>query len=172
MPLRITPALLALGLAAASLIGAWVFQYGLGYAPCKLCLLQRWPYYIGLVLGAGGLITYGLGHDRTAMAFWALFALTFLVGAGLGIYHAGVEWKYWAGPTDCGGAFNAMPKQVTDLRAALATTKVVRCDEAPLRILGLSFAGWNVVVSLVVAGLAGRAAMGGTGRYGSSSLSQ
>ena len=155
--LPFSPALAALLLAAAGLIGAWIFQYGLGYQPCKLCMLQRWPYYIGLPLGLAGIVLLALGQRGAGRTMLVLFALTFIIGAGIGVYHAGVEWKFWQGPNDCAGALNAMPAAVGDLRKSLATTKVIRCDEAPLRILGLSFAGWNVVLSAAVVALLGAA---------------
>lgn len=148
---------LALGLALASILGAWFFELALGYAPCKLCLLQRWPYYLGLPVGVAGLLAHrrqllGLGN-----VLIVVFALIFVIGMGIAIYHAGAEWKFWPGPTDCGGRIGAMPADIGDLRKSLSTARVVRCDEAALRILGLSFAGWNVLVSAAVARLALRA---------------
>ena len=145
-------AALALGLAAIA--GAWIFELGFGYAPCKLCLLQRWPYYIGLPIG---LVAWLAGGGRTSAGrvLIGLMMLTFLISAGLGIYHAGVEWKWWLGPSDCGGRMVEGPTSVLDLRKSMQATHVVRCDDAALRVLGLSFAGWNVLVSLGVAALAG-----------------
>lgn len=140
-------------LGCASLAGAWVFEHGLGYLPCKLCLMQRWPYYIGLPVGLAAVLA-GAGTSLTRRGLVWLFALIFLIGAGIAAYHAGVEWKFWAGPTDCGGRIADTPGSVLDLRNSIRTTRIIRCDEAALRILGLSFAGWNVVVSLAIAGLA------------------
>ena len=154
-PYRAARALLpaALGLAIAAIAGAWVFELAFGYAPCKLCLLQRWPYYIGIPLG---LAAYAAGGAATSAGrvLIALFVVAFLVSAGLGFYHAGAEWKFWAGPTDCGGRIQEGPASVLDLRKSLETARVVRCDEAALRVLGLSFPGWNVLVSIAAAGLA------------------
>lgn len=144
--------LVALALALAAIAGAWFFELALGYAPCKLCLLERWPYYIGLPIGFAAWLA---GGTRTTLgrALIAMFVLVFLVSAGLGAYHAGVEWKFWAGPTDCGGRMIDGPASVLDLKKSMRATRVIRCDDAALRILGLSFAGWNVVISLVIAGL-------------------
>lgn len=145
--------LAALGLALTSIIGAWIFELGFGYAPCKLCLLQRWPYYVGIPIGLAAWIAGGARTDA-GRALLLLFVLTFVVSAGLGVYHSGVEWKFWAGPADCGGRLVEGPASVLDLRNAMRAAKVVRCDDAALRVLGLSFAGWNVVVSTFVAWLA------------------
>lgn len=146
--------LAALALALASIAGAWVSELGFGYMPCKLCLLQRWPYYIGIPFGLAAYLTAG-AQPRLSKLFQAAFVLAFLVGAGLAIYHSGAEWKFWPGPSDCGGRLSDGPSNVLDLRNSLKNIRVIRCDEAPLRILGLSFAGWNVVVSIAVAILAG-----------------
>lgn len=145
---------LALALSAAALAGAWVFELGFGYLPCKLCLWQRWPYYLGMPAGLLALYAAWSGADRRiVLLFGGLFALAMLIGAGLGIYHAGAEWKFWPGPTDCGGRVGAMPGTVEDFRKSLAATRVIRCDEAALRVLGLSFPGWNVVVSAATAAM-------------------
>jgi disulfide bond formation protein DsbB len=75
-----------------------------------------------------------------------------LYNAGLGVYHSGIEWKWWDGPQSCGG--------VTDFRGGgnllqqLQQTRVIRCDEAAWRFLGLSLAGYNVLISLAVAAVA------------------
>lgn len=141
-------------LAVASITGAWVFELGFGYLPCKLCLMQRWPYYLGLPLGLAALVS---GQDaRLRPLLVAGMIVIFLAGAGIAAYHAGVEWHFWPGPMDCGGRIAPTPQKVLDLRSSIRATKVIRCDEAALRVLGLSFAGWNILVSLAIAGLAFR----------------
>ena len=77
-----------------------------------------------------------------------------IVSAGLGIHHAGVEWGFWAGPSDCGGAAAPAAGNVGDFLNQLQTTRVVNCAEAAWRFLGLSLAGWNVLISLALAALA------------------
>jgi disulfide bond formation protein DsbB len=84
-------------------------------------------------------------------------ALTFLANAGLGTYHAGAEWKFWPGPDTCGATVDAT-KSAGSLLKDLEGVKVVRCDEAALRFLGVSFAGWNVVASLLLMALSLKAA--------------
>ena len=158
----------AIALAALALAGAWVFEVGFGYAPCKLCLMQRWPYYIGLPVGIAAWLAGG-SRTMAGRVLMVLFGLIFVVSIGMGIYHAGVEWKFWAGPTDCGGRIVDSPASITDFRKSLQTARVVSCTDAALRVLGLSFAGWNAVVSAVVAGLA---YAGVRQAHGSSSVSQ
>jgi disulfide bond formation protein DsbB len=143
----------------AAILGAWGFQIFGGYVPCKLCLEQRIPYYAGLpALLAGFLLLGGGARAVVARVLLLLGALAFLVGLGLGIYHAGVEWGFWLGPADCGGGV-ATTKDAGDLLGQIGRTKVVSCTEAAWRFLGLSFAGWNAVVSAIVAALAARAAL-------------
>lgn len=157
--LRPTPRLAALAIlavATATIAGALASQHVYGLVPCKLCLMQRQPYYVGIPLAA-------LTLAAPARAAWArtglgLLALVFLVGAGLGAYHAGVEWGWFLGPSDCGGGSGPASAQVGDFLKELTSVKVVSCTEAAWRFLGLSLAGWNAAISLGLATLAGWAA--------------
>lgn len=135
--------------ALATIGGAWIFEYS-GYAPCELCLQQRWAYYAGVPLA---LI---LAAWNPSWIRWALLAvaLLWLASGVFGIYHSGVEWGWWQGPTACsGGGELAFGEGLPDL-----TKSAVKCNEAAIRIFGLSLAGWNAVISFALAALAGRAA--------------
>jgi disulfide bond formation protein DsbB len=153
--------LLAILLAAAAIGGAWFSELGLGYVPCKLCLWQRWPYYIALPLAATALARLAVPEARGALVLLAgVLGVIFFISAGLGLYHAGVEWKFWLGPSDCGGRVITAAPSLEDFRKSLEKARVVLCDEAPMRVLGLSFAGWNAVISALVAALFFAAAKG------------
>jgi len=159
--LRANPAaaaatVVALG-GAATLIGAWIFQYGFGYPPCPLCLEQRIPYYVAIPLAAVVAIVAARGAARGAPRWvvtggLAVLALAMLIGAALAVYHAGVEWKWWAGPQDCSGPLD--PLGSGNLLRQLQSINIVRCDEAPWRFLGLSLAGYNALISLALAAVA------------------
>ncbi|PVB61188.1 disulfide bond formation protein B [Labrenzia sp. 011] len=140
----LTGLLLIGGLAAIAT--AWGFQLLGGYVPCKLCLEQRIPYYVGLPAAALALVLMLRGRDGLALLLLLAVAAVFAYGAGLGIYQAGAEWQFWAGPSDCGGG-SAAPASAANMLQALQTTRVVSCTEASWRMLGLSFAGWNAVAS-------------------------
>jgi disulfide bond formation protein DsbB len=131
-----------------TIASAWGFQIFGGYVPCPLCLQQRWPYYAAIPL-ALALLWQG-GHPPVVLrAGLLLIALIMLAGGALALYHAGIEWKWWPGPATCaaaGGLSGGLPD--------LASARVIRCDEAPWRFLGLSFAGWNLVISLLLAAIA------------------
>jgi disulfide bond formation protein DsbB len=151
------PGAAALLLAGISILTALGYQYLGGYQPCMLCLIQRYAYYaaipalfVALALSAGG-------YRGIAATLFLLVALGFLVNAGIGVYHAGAEWKFWPGPETCGGG-QSLSTSAGSLLKDIEGIRVVRCDEAALRIFGLSFAGWNVIASLILAGLSGRAA--------------
>ena len=158
LPLSPRQAALAILLAAVATIGgALVFEYGFGLTPCKLCLIQRNPYYIAMPLA----LAAAFAPARWARIGLALLAAIFLVSAGLGAYHAGVEWGWWAGPSDCAGGPGAAPGAVGDFLNQLQSTRVVSCTEAAWRFLGLSLAGWNVLISLGLAAVALAAVPGG-----------
>jgi disulfide bond formation protein DsbB len=128
----------------------------LGYAPCELCLKERIPYYAGIPIAGIAAFFSARGSKALMRAGFVVLALVFAASAVFGAYHAGVEWGFWAGPTECTGALDRAAS-VSDFLKQLETVKVVRCDSAALRILGLSLAGWNAVIS---AGLVALAALG------------
>lgn len=134
-------ALIVAAVAAATIAGAWVFEAA-GYRPCELCLLQRKPYYLVVPLA----LAAAFAPPRLARAGLALLAAIFVFSAGFGIYHSGVEWGAWPGPTACTGSAPA-GGSAQDLLKQLETVQIVRCDQVALRILGLSLAGWNAVIS-------------------------
>jgi disulfide bond formation protein DsbB len=134
----------------ATILGAWGFQLIGGFVPCKLCLEQRIPYYVGLPLALLALVAEIAGAKPwVSRVLLALAGLAFLVGLGLAVYHAGAEWTWWPGPADCGGG-TSTTTSAGDLLSRLDSTRVVSCTEASWRFAGLSFAGWNAVVSLVL----------------------
>ena len=145
----------ALLVSAGVILMALAFEHIGGYAPCPLCLMQRWAYYASMPLLFAGM-ALATEKPRLASVLFALVALAFLGNAGLAAYHAGVEWKFWPGPDTCATAA-ALPGSVNDLMEGMKN-RVVRCDEAAWRLFGLSFAGWNVVISVVLTTLGVRAA--------------
>jgi disulfide bond formation protein DsbB len=139
-------------IAAATLAGAFVFQ-ALGYVPCELCLKERFPYYAGIVVALLTIVLATRGPRRLLPAALAGLFLIFAASAGFGAYHAGIEWGFWPGPSSCTGAI-AKAGSMREFLHQLNTVKVVRCDAVAIRIFGLSLAGWNAVISAVLAGIA------------------
>jgi disulfide bond formation protein DsbB len=139
---------------AAAILGALYFQYGLRLEPFPLCLEQRIAYYFAIPLALIVAFAAASGAPRALLtAALALIALAMLINAGLGVYHSGVEWKFWPGPADCSGPVTSLGR-ASDLMRQLRNVTVVRCDEAAWRFLGLSLAGYNVLISLALAGAA------------------
>jgi disulfide bond formation protein DsbB len=152
-PARVA-ALAITAVAALTLAGAWFFQLVLDIRPCPLCLEQRYAYYLAVPLG--GLVAWAAlrGAPRGVLvAGLALLALAALANAWLGGYHAGVEWGLWQGPTECSGPVLDLGK-AGSLFDNLDKVKVIRCDEVQWRFLGLSLAGYNVLISLSMAVIA------------------
>ncbi|HEX4411065.1 MAG TPA: disulfide bond formation protein B [Xanthobacteraceae bacterium] len=141
-------------LSAATLAGAWYFQLVLELPPCPLCLEERIAYHVmiplSLLMAIAALVR--APHKLLAVGFVVIIAAA-LCNAVLGTYHAGVEWKLWAGPTDCSGPLTSLSTGGS-LLSQLNSIHVVRCDEAAWRFLGISLAGYNVLISLALAAFA------------------
>jgi disulfide bond formation protein DsbB len=150
----LTAALAIAVIAAATLAGAWFFQLVLDIRPCPLCLEQRYAYYLAIPLGV--LTAFAAAKDAPRAVLYVglgILALAALGNAWLGAYHAGVEWGLWKGPTDCTGPVGNLGS-AGNLLERLDTVKVIRCDEVQWRFLGLSLAGYNVLISLLMAAIA------------------
>ena len=145
---RLASAVLLLALAA--ILGALAFEHIGGYAPCPLCLQQRYAYYAAIPMLLLGLLLINPARPTPAAILFAAVAALFLVNAAFAGYHAGAEWKFWPGPDTCAASTDGLAGG-GGLLKDLETTHVVRCDEAALRILGLSLAGWNALISLALA---------------------
>ena len=137
------------------ILSALGFEHIGHYVPCALCLLQRWPYYIGIPIGLLAVLSAAMNAPPPVTRSLLLLAgLSMIVSAGMGVYHAGAEWKFWDGPSTCATSVDAITKNAGDLLADMNTQHGPSCTDASLRVLGLSFAGWNVITSLVLAGIA------------------
>ena len=150
--------LLAFIASAAMLAIAHGFETFGHLAPCTLCLKQREVYWAVLAVSAA-VFVLGRFSEAKSIKPWGdgLLGAMFLFGAGLAFFHAGVEWKWWPGPTTCSGGGGA---NAADLLAALNGAKVrpPACDQAAWVFAGLSMAGWNGVISLCLAATSGLAA--------------
>ena len=140
----------------ATIGGAWLYE-SLGYLPCELCYKERIPYYAAFALAPLAGFAVRSGKAGLARGAFLLLALLFAGDAALSIYHSGVEWKIFAGPSDCSGAVNRAGS-MADFMKQLQTVKVVRCDEPSLYVLGLTLANWNVLITAALTGAAAFAA--------------
>jgi len=146
----VAPQLLSIA-SALILLAALVFEHGFGYAPCKLCLYQRVPYYIAL-----GLFLPAIVWGRRAMLpVLGLGVVLFAAVAGIAGFHIGVEQGWWQGPATCSAA--PLPDDPAEALKRIQSAPLVRCDEVAWSFLGLSMAGWNFLLALGLAGFAGYA---------------
>ncbi|TVS03396.1 MAG: disulfide bond formation protein B [Rhodobacteraceae bacterium] len=136
--------ILALAGSAGLLLAALAFEYIGGMAPCPLCIWQRWPHVVAL-LGAGALVL-------PTLPFALIGAGGAATSGGIGVYHTGVERGWWEGPASC-AAGNVSGLTPEELLTQILEAPVVRCDEAPWEMLGLSMASWNAVASFGIAAL-------------------
>ena len=143
---RRTLILLATLGSAALLSGAFAFQYIGGMAPCQLCLWQRWPHAAAILIGL-----VAMASGWRGLAWLGMIAL--LVTAAIGIFHVGVEQKWWEGLASCtaGSIEGISTADLLDPTKDVAS--VVRCDAIAWQLFGISMAGWNAIVSLVLAGI-------------------
>ena len=141
-----------IGLAAAGsaglLLAAYAFQAA-GYAPCRMCLWQRWPHIAAVVAGLMALAVRP-GHDGALRGLAAVGLLAALATASLGLFHTGVERGWWEGPASCTGAGGLAGLSGDDL-LSLEGAGVVMCDEVAWALAGLSMASWNALASLALA---------------------
>jgi disulfide bond formation protein DsbB len=149
-----TAALVILVIAAATIAGAWFFQLVLDIAPCPMCLEQRYAYYAIIPVSVLIALVAARGGPRGALVpGLVLIALAALANAVFGAYHAGVEWGFWQGPTSCTGNFGNFGNG-GGLLDQLDKVKVVPCDVVQFRFLGISLAGYNALISLLMAAVA------------------
>lgn len=131
------------------MLAAYGFEHIGGYKPCKLCLQQREGYYIGMPV----LIIALLAQTQQIPAciprgLLVFFAVMMLYSFSVAVYQSGAEWGFWPGPAECSStAIPTKSVSPTDLLASLNKTTIIRCDVAQLRVLGLSFAGWNALLT-------------------------
>lgn len=125
------PSLLMLGALGSQLIG--------GLHPCEMCIWQRWPHGIAIVLALVAMVLHGR-PDLSRKLTYAALAMIALSGL-IGFYHAGVEQKWWEGFTTCTSGGGTTFEDIMN-------APLVRCDEIPWSWLGISLAGWNALISI------------------------
>lgn len=142
--------IMILGLMSAGLLAAaFAFEHFGGLLPCKLCIWQRWPHALIILVAVLGLVSL-----RASLVLVLIAGLA-LTNVSLSFYHIGVEQQLWQGPASCSGALDSGLSS-SDMLDLLLATPVIRCDEIAWSFLGISMAGWNMLFSLAQAGLAGK----------------
>lgn len=150
-------ATVATGAAAGLLVAVFAMEHIGGLAPCDLCVLQRWPH--GAVVLLGGLALVPSISEGGRRLLLGLCALAFVITAGIGVYHVGVEQGIFTGPTACSGGISG--DTVEELQRKLMAAPIVRCDEVAWSLFGISLAGYNVIASVALAVFSAAAALRG-----------
>jgi disulfide bond formation protein DsbB len=143
-----TANVLALLGSSALLGGALAFQHLGGLAPCEMCMWQRWPHLAAIGFG---LAAWALARSGAQRALVALAGIAILVAAGLGLFHAGVEQKWWQGPTTC-SVTPVAGGSTADVLASVLAAPIVDCGTIAWELFGVSLAGWNALLSALIAG--------------------
>lgn len=145
------PSLLGLlaALGSGFLLGcALFFQYVMGLAPCEMCHWQRWPHIVAIIAGLGAFAASS--NRKLALGLLLVAIASIAVTSALGVFHAGVEYRWWTGPQACSGT---IPTGLSpeELKKYLFGAKMVRCDEPAWKLAGISMAGWNAILSAAMA---------------------
>lgn len=135
---RRTAQALALLIPLGLIGGALYSQYFHGLFPCEMCMWQRYPHYAAIALAA---LSYVAKPVRGLLVWLAVLGSA--ISGAIGVFHAGVEYKWWEGITQCATTFGS-----GSTLDAIMNAPLVRCDVAPWHFLGISLAGWNAIVSL------------------------
>jgi disulfide bond formation protein DsbB len=152
---RHAPLVLLLG-SGGLLLGALFFQYVLDLRPCPLCMLQRYPHIAVVVLAA---IAMAMHPGVPRRWILALIGVALLITAGIGVFHAGVEQKWWQGLAMCEGGGTKLSLSADDLTRNLSTRPAPRCDQIVWSLFGLTMAAWNAIFSTALAAFAFTAAL-------------
>ncbi len=133
---------------AALLAGAYVFQYIGGLPPCEMCWWQRYPHMAAVAIALCAAI---VPHASARLWLVRLAAVAITISGAIGVYHTGIEQKWWQGVTAC--TATPLSGSTAEILADVMATPLVRCDAIPWSLFGVSMAGWNAVISIFAAGI-------------------
>ena len=128
----------------ASLIAAFIIQYGLGYQPCKLCIYQRIPYIISVFLIIE--LIFFKKNEKTTLL---LLSLIFIISTILAFYHFGIEQGFFTESFVCESASFSETLTKDQLLEQLKQN-TISCKDVSFRVLGLSLASINIIFSLIL----------------------
>ncbi|MEQ9115268.1 MAG: disulfide bond formation protein B [Rickettsiales bacterium] len=139
-----------------AIILAYVAEYGFGYKPCFLCILERIPYYLVLI---ASLILWKFASKGLKLAKWLqlIIILSFLSGGMISIYHVGIEQGFISEPSSCSIGIKEAFSSLDELKKAIQNSLgngMPKCSDVQFRVLGLSAASMNLIFSFVMCYLA------------------
>ena len=118
----------------------------IGFTPCKLCIYQRWPWYLIIFLSL-----ISIFYNKKIYPYNKFLIFLFFIGsAAYAGWHAGIEWAFWEGPSTCTTGTNKIDSHDNLLENIQSIQSFVPCNEASFRFLGISLAGYNFISSLIM----------------------
>lgn len=131
------------GISVSALTAALISQYGFGLHPCELCIYQRIPYAVVILLSILGIVaTKQMGAKYGAFNIF-LCAVALLINSGIAVYHVGVEEGWWVSGCSLGNLAEMNPD---DMINAIKSAPAVSCSAKPWSLFGISMAGYNVLL--------------------------
>ena len=126
------------------LISAFLIEYGLGYKPCKLCIYQRIPYFVAILLILKILLT--TSYEKIALF---ILALTFLASGSLAFYHFGIEQGFFNESLIC-KAENPAEALSKEKLLELLESNPISCKDVSFKMFGFSLAAINTIFSIIL----------------------
>ena len=142
--------LLIILLSVALLLTAFAFEHLGGLNPCILCIYQRIPYFLNIIIAIAALLLIFFGSQKFAGLLIILCGMVFFVGGIIAMYHVGIEQHWWTGIASCSGIPAGTVESVEEMRKMLQSTPVIRCDEIAWSMFGISLSGYNLLASLTL----------------------
>ncbi len=133
-----------LAIISLTTISTLIIQYWLGHEPCKLCLYERIPYFLSILLIVK--ILFIKRHEKITLL---ILSLVFLSSTALAFYHLGIEQGFFSEPLACTTEDVSKTLSKEELLQQLKQNSI-SCKDVSFRILGLSLAAINTIFSLVL----------------------
>jgi len=133
-----------------ALVSAFFIEYVLGHQPCNLCVLERIPYLLAIII-----VFLNYKFILFEKFFILLFTIIFLVSAALSLYHLGIEQGFIQESLVCDlkSGSNLLSKE--EILKQLQE-KSVSCKDVTFKMFGLSLTSYNILISLLITFSAGK----------------
>ena len=127
-----------------ALVSAFSIEYILGYQPCNLCILERFPYFLAIIV-----ILFNYKFSQFQKFSILILTIIFLVGTILSIYHLGIEQGFIQESLVCDlqNSSNLLSKE--EILQQLQE-KNVSCKDVTFKIFGLSLTTYNILISILI----------------------
>ena len=142
--------LLLNGILAFSILSlsiAYFIQYVLGHKPCNLCIIERIPYIVAIIL-----IPLKFIINKYEKIISSIILVFFFLGAIVSFYHFGIEQGFFSETLIC-ELSNNNPLNKQELLNQLKNSEIISCKDVTFRFFGLSLATINTIISVILSGI-------------------